>query len=87
MKKAIWTISIYFDDKKTKLMFQKDYKNVNEIIKEFKLSKYFLYDCCLEKRLNPNSRKRNIMEKYKRLKIIKKSFNKSGEYKISSFSI
>ena len=46
MKKAIWTISIYFDDEKTKLMFEKEYKNVNEIIKEFKLSKYFLYDCC-----------------------------------------
>jgi|TARA_R110000823_G_scaffold192052_1_gene323738 hypothetical protein len=87
MKKAIWTISIYFDDEKTKLMFEKEYKNVNEIITEFKLSKYFLYDCCLEKTFKRNTRKRNVLNKYKRIKIQKKLFTKSGDFKLSTFSV
>ena len=35
MKKAIWTISLFFDDEKNKLMFKKDYSNVNNITKDF----------------------------------------------------
>ena len=29
MKKAVWTISLFLDDEKTKLIFKKDYDNVN----------------------------------------------------------
>tara|TARA_S200002703_G_scaffold23179_1_gene19981 strand:- start:178 stop:441 length:264 start_codon:yes stop_codon:yes gene_type:complete len=87
MKKCIWLISLYFDDEKTILMFQKEYKNILEIKKEFNLGKSFLYECCNNKKYKKDSRKSNILEKYKRLTIEKKTFDKQGNFIKSSFNI
>lgn len=87
MKKCVWLISLYFDDEKTNLMFQKEYNNILEIKKEFNLGKSFLYECCGNKKYNSNSRKSNILNKYKRLKIEKKTFNKDGDFINTTFSI
>jgi len=87
MKKCIWSISLYSDDEKTNLLFIKDYNNISEIQKEFKLNKSFLYECCSKKKYNTNSRKINTLKKYKRLLINKKTYKKSGEYITTTFNI
>ena len=87
MKKCIWLISVYFDDEKEKLMFMKEYNNILEIKKEFNLGKSFLYECCGNKKYKTDSRKSKILEKYKRLKIEKKTFNKEGDFIKTTFSI
>lgn len=85
MKTCIWTIKLYSDDEKTKLLFEKDYKNVNEIVKDFKLSKNFLYNSCRkDKYRNDSVRKNYVNKKYNRMSIIKQSFTKNGT-KINSF--
>jgi len=86
MKQSIWTISLFFDDKKTKLLFKKDYNKVNEIIKDFNLSKTFLYNCCRKDKYIENSRKeKSTAKKYNRIKIEKKTFNKDGSFVCNHF--
>ena len=86
MKKAIWKISLYFDDEKNKLMFEKDYINVNKIIEDFNFSKTFLYNCCRKDKYREDSRKTKLISnKYNRIKIQKKTFNKDGSFIINSF--
>lgn len=86
MKKAIWTISLFFDDEKSKLMFKKDYNKVDDIIKDFKLSKTFLYNCCRKDKYIENSRKdKSTSKKYNRMKIEKKTFNKDGSFVFRHF--
>ncbi len=87
MKKCIWLISVYFDDEKNNLMFMKEYNNILEIKKEFNLGKSFLYECCSNKKYKSNSRKSKILNKYKRLKIEKKTFDKDGNFIKTSFNI
>lgn len=87
MKKCIWLISVYFDDEKNNLMFMKEYNNILEIKKEFNLGKSFLYECCSNNKYKSNSRKSKILNKYKRLKIEKKTFDKDGNFIKTSFNI
>lgn len=86
MKKSIWSISLFFDDEKSKLMFKKDYNNVDSIVKDFKLSKTFLYNSCRKDKYKEKSRKdKLISKKYNRIKIEKKTFNKDGSFVFSHF--
>lgn len=87
MKKCIWSISVFFDDDKNNLMFMKEYNNILEIKKEFNLGKSFLYECCSNKKYNKQSRKSKIINKYKRLKIEKKTFDRNGDFIITFFDI
>lgn len=86
MKKAEWIMYLYFDDEKTNLIFEKKYSNVDSILKDFNLSKTFLYNCCRLDKYKKDSRKiKHTNSKYKRLKIIKKNIHKNGEITTTSF--
>ena len=87
MKRCLWLISVYFDDDKIKLLFQKEYKNILEIKKEFNLGKSFLYECCGNKKYNKGSRKANILKKYKRISIERKTFDREGNFTLTSFNV
>lgn len=86
-----WNIKVYFDNQKTILLFEKNYNNVKEILKDFKgLKRDFLYDCCKNERYgftNKISRKFKSLEKYRKLEIRKKTFKKDGSFKESLFSL
>jgi len=91
MIKSNWLIKVYYDDNKTKLLFEKEYKNVKEITQDFKgLTRNFLYDfgrwqkngVCTE-----NSRKKKCLEKYKRLIIIKTRVLKDNTIKTETFKL
>ena len=86
MKTASWTISLFFNDEKTNVVLKKNYNNVNEIQKDFKLTKTFLYNCCRKDKYKKDSRKiKHTNSKYKRLKIVKQNIHKNGEITINSF--
>ena len=87
MKKCLWIISVYFDDERKKMLFQKEYNNTLEIKKEFNLGKSFLYECCNKEKYKVGSRKSKILNKYNRLSIERKTFNKDGKFIITSFNI
>lgn len=85
MRKTTWLIKIYYSDNKidSNLLFQKEYNSVKAVRKEFSgLKRDFLYDfsrkihCGL---LNiKTSRKKKCLLKYKRMKIVKTTFNTDG---------
>ena len=86
-----WIIKVYFDNEKKKLLFEKNYNSVKDILKDFKgLKRDFLYDCCKNERYgftNKISRKFKSLEKYRKLEIIKTTFKKDGSSKTSLFSL
>ena len=80
MKSCIWKITIYLDDEKTKMLFEKEYKNTDEVIKDFNFSKTFLYNCCRKDKYRNDSRKlKHTNSKYNRMKIMKISKRKDGD--------
>lgn len=85
MKSATWTIYVYSDDDNTDLIFERVYKNVDEITKDFKLTKSFIYNCMKPERIN-NKKKAKITERMKRIKITSILHLKTGDV-ISTFSI
>ena len=87
MKRCLWTIKMFLDDNKNNLLFRKEYKNIKNIMEDFKLKKSFLYECCEENKYKPNSRKSKIIEKYKRIVIEKKTFDKDNNFVLKTFSI
>ena len=87
MKKCLWIIRYYFDDEKEKLLFKREYKNIMEIQEDFNLGKSFLYECCNEDKYKSNSRKSKIIQKYKRLTIEKRTFDKQNNYISSIFKV
>lgn len=86
-----WNIKLYYDDKKTNLLFEKDFESVAEIHRQgFKLKRDLLYDFtrkieegCLKK----DSKKKKCLEKYKRLIITKYYYNKKELIKTSILNI
>tara|TARA_S200002703_G_scaffold10939_1_gene10094 strand:- start:4704 stop:4940 length:237 start_codon:yes stop_codon:yes gene_type:complete len=78
---------VYFDEERTKMLFQKEYNNILEIKKDFNLGKSFLYECCNKEKYKVNSRKSKMLNKYNRLSIERKTYDKHGNYKITSFNV
>jgi len=78
MKTATWTIYIYADENKTDLLFERDYINVDGIIKDFKITKSFLYNCMKPERLD-TARKRKIVTRMKHIKIVRVLHLRGGD--------
>lgn len=86
-----WNIKVYYDDKKTNLLFESNFDSVAEMHRNgFKLKRDLLYDFtrkieegCLRK----NSKKKKSLEKYKRLIITKYYYNKKELVKTSILNI
>jgi len=85
MKSCTWTLSLYTDHTKDTLIFEREYKNVKEILEDFKFQKNFLYNCFKPQRIN-NTRKNRTNEKFKHIKIIKVCHKKTGDETLT-FSI
>ena len=82
MKTCSWKIKLYYDERKENLMYEKDFKNVNEILNSgFKMPKNFYYDCCRQGCKSKNSRKMQQLWKYRRLVVEKISHKKDGDVK------
>tara|TARA_R110002012_G_scaffold249584_3_gene427177 strand:- start:1492 stop:1734 length:243 start_codon:yes stop_codon:yes gene_type:complete len=78
--KCQFSIQFFSDDDKTKLLYKKNFKSCDEIIKDgFNISKSFLYKCTSSKY------KHNSSDKFKRMRIIKTTFYNNREDKISVF--
>ncbi len=86
MKSATWIISVYYDDAKENIMFEKSYKNVKEIVEDFNISSTFIYNCIKEHRLK-TGRKNKTIEKYQRMKIKRILHNKHKKDTVACFSI
>lgn len=93
MRKTIWTIELFYDNNKQKLLFKKQFDSVKQI-KEYGfvgLSSNFLYD--FERKLNcgllnlDTSKKKKCLIKYKRFIITKQYFNKDGSSETKKLNI
>ena len=78
--KCKFTVQFFTDDDKTKLLYKKDFKSCDEIIKDgFNISKSFLYKC------TSNKYNHNSNNKFKRVRIIKTTFYNNKEDRVSVF--
>ena len=78
MKTATWTIYMYSDQSKTDLLFERIYKNVDEIVKDFKMTKSFIYNCMKPDRID-NKRRNKIFNRMKNIKITRVLHLKNGD--------
>lgn len=72
--KSQYLVSVFRDDERTELFFSGHFKNVDEVLEHLPyLKKSFLYNI---NRFKEQSRKNKYMDKYKRIRIIKKTGDK-----------
>jgi len=87
--KTTWTIEFYSDDDKLNKLFEKSYRSVSEITKDFNIPSTFLYDC-----MRPRSKEKrqkgynkSHINKYKRIRITKETHTEGEDNIISHFAI
>lgn len=79
MKTCTWVVKLYFDDDKKNLMFEKTYKNIDEIKTDFHMKKCWFYDIFRRKKREYKSYKESFKNKYRRMRIEKTKHTTDGD--------
>lgn len=79
MKTCSWKISVFFDDDKKHLMFEKIYKNIDDIKLDFHIKKCWFYDIFRRQKREYKTFKSSFKKKYQRIKIEKTRHTKDGD--------
>tara|TARA_R110000850_G_scaffold208879_1_gene334921 strand:- start:538 stop:828 length:291 start_codon:yes stop_codon:yes gene_type:complete len=88
MRTSTWTIFIYNDNERTDKIYEKEFKNVKEILEDtelikliidFKLSSSMLYECIRPNRMTATSKKKNCLKKYAKFQVKKILHNKKTD--------